>query len=274
VTVRLFTAETTPFCCQRRLSLLFGNRYLDKLPRRGATLPDVYCLSRRCTNGVRLLRASGLEVVKLRPPSLVRMPHVLDVVSCRVQITRACAEQGMQLISWLDERDLVQRVASDGLLPDAFFRLCRTTASGEEKRSSFFLEVERSDKAEKTLSRKFRRYGDFYYDGAFERRFGARSLRVLVLIGSDYGMVPENRVAKLAALAERERVTFLRFAPLASFLAAPAKEVLQAPIWRRPGGTALVSLFPNDLTCDDDGAPSGALGAMDANKQYSATPPI
>jgi hypothetical protein len=185
-----------------------------------------------------------LEAIKLRPPSLVRLPHLLGVISCRIQITRACAERGVQLVRWLDERDLVEVVSSEGILPDAFFRLCRTAADGEESRSAFFLEVERSDKSERTLSGKFRRYGDFYYDGAFERKFGARALRVLVLIGSDYGIVPEQRVAKLAALAERERATFIHFAPLASFLTASPTDLLNARIWQRPGQTDPVALLP------------------------------
>ena len=242
----LFFGRGSRSRCQRRLTLLFSNWYLDKLPRRRATLPDVYYLSRRCTNGLRLLRAAGLRPVKLRPPSPMRLPHLLDVISCRVQITRACAERGVQLIHWLDERDLIDLVASEELLPDAFFRLCRRTAKGEEKRSSFFLEVERSDKGERTLAEKFRRYGDFYYNGAFERRFGTRSLRVLVLLGSDYGIVPEKRVAKLAGLAEREGVTFLHFAPVTGFLTTHPRDVLTKAIWTRVAGSSPIALFPED----------------------------
>jgi hypothetical protein len=229
--------------CQHRLTLLFRERYLDRYPDRTRNRPDVYFISRRSVNGVRLLRANGVtDPIPKKRVSSLRLQHTLDLVSCRAQVTRACRESGATLETWLSADELFKEMAPTGLLPDTFFRLCRG-AAGSEKRSSFFLEVERSDKTERTLSEKFRRYGDFFYHGAFERKFRARALRVLVLIGSDYGITPEHRVAKLAALAERERVTFLHFAALPAFLALPPSDVLLEPIWRRPSSQELVPLF-------------------------------
>jgi len=234
--------------CQRRLTLLFRNRYLDRLARRGAAVPDVYCLSRRSMNGIRLLRASGVDVSRLRPPSSARLQHVLDIVSCRVQITRGCADAGMQLLNWLGERDLVDLIATEGILPDAYFRVARNDTSGNEKKSSFFLEVERSGKSDRAIREKFRRLGSFYYDGRFLDRFDGKSLRVLFLVAADYGIEPGRRIERLVELAGAVRVTFLRFATLNEFLDASAQEALTTPIWRQPGVPHAVSIVPGSAS--------------------------
>jgi len=229
--------------CQQRLTLLFRQRYLDRLPGRTPNAPDIYCISRRSTKGIRLIRAAGAAVDLARRPSGSRLQHTLQLLGCRVKLVRACADAGVTIVRWLRERDLLEMMGSSGILPDAYIQLSRVNSSGEEKKSAFFLEVERSDKADRALREKFRRYGKFYYWGDFKRKFGVGALRVLVLIGSDYGILPERRVEKMAALAEETRVTFLRFAPLAVFLEASTEEVLTDSIWRRPGETDLSPLF-------------------------------
>ncbi len=242
--------------CQHRLGLLFGNRYVDRLPRRYPNEPDTYYLSRRSVNGWRLLRAAGIVGhVHASRVSPTRLQHSLDLVSCRVQMTLACRQAGFNLLTWLHTRDLVHLTSTAGIVPDAFFRIARSNPDGEEKKSAFFLEVERSDKSERALTEKFRRYGEFYYGGGFERKFETRALRVLVLIGSDYGIVPERRVEKLARLAERTDVTFLHFAPLATFLRTRAADVLRDAIWKRPGTEGWVGLFTLDqLRADAHGS--------------------
>ncbi|MBI2912842.1 MAG: replication-relaxation family protein [Chloroflexi bacterium] len=230
--------------CQHRLALLFQHRYLDRLPRRVPNAHDTYHLSRRSVNGLRLLRATAIgDRVQPARISRARLQHSLDLVSCRVHITCACEEAGFKLLAWLNTYEVVQTTAAAGIVPDAFFRLARPNRDGEDKKSAFFLEVERSDKSGRALMEKFRRYGEFYYGGAFEQNFGTRALRVLVLIGSDYGILPERRVEKLTVLAEQTNVTFLHFAPLAAFLGTPPKGVLTESIWRRPGVEGRVPLF-------------------------------
>ncbi len=230
--------------CQYRLTLLFRYRYLDRLPRRSPNAPNVYYLSRRSINGLRLIRASGIEVLDLsRRPGGSRLQHTLLLVSCRVKVVKACADAGMSLMRWLNERELLGTMGSSGILPDVYFQLGRVAPGGEVKRSGFFLEVERSDKTDRALREKFRRFGDFYYGGGFEERFGLKALRVLMLVGSDYGIRPERRVERMAQLAEGSGVTFLRFAALERFLSTPSHEALTSPIWRRPEEAEPVGLF-------------------------------
>ena len=231
--------------CQERLSLLVQNRYLDRLEGRQPNQPDVYVVGRRSINGLRLLRANGLEA---RPRALSpgRLQHVLEVNACRIQISAACSGGPLALASWLDEDGLREVMAREPILPDAYFQVVRVTSDGE-RRSAFFLEVERSDKADRAVREKFLAYGRLYYGGRYDQLFGTRSLRVLVLVGDSYGIRPERRIEKFAEMAARLDVTFLRFAPLAAFLGTAAAQAFSAPIWRRPGsaeGEALFDMSP------------------------------
>jgi hypothetical protein len=56
VEIALFPLGSSATRCQLRLRLLVRNRYLDRLPRKGATDPWVYVLSRRSSAGNRLIR--------------------------------------------------------------------------------------------------------------------------------------------------------------------------------------------------------------------------
>lgn len=229
--------------CQHRLTALYRNRYLDRLADRAANMPDVYHLSRRSYNGIRLLRAEGSDsLCRLAHLSPATLQHTLDVVSCRAQITRACLNLGLSLCRWMDERDLQETMLRSGIRPDSYFQVARITPEGE-KRSAFFLEVERSDKSERALRDTFRRYGLFYYGGRFEEAFAGRALRVLMLIADSHGIRPERRIERLVGLAEEADVTILRFAALAAFLSVSPDDALTAEMWRRPGQTASSAVF-------------------------------
>jgi hypothetical protein len=159
---------------QHRLTLLFRNGYLDRLPRMGRNSPDVYCLSARNRRGLSLLRSLGVGEPRPARISTTRLKHTIAIASCRAVLTRACREMGVDLVKWLDSTELAELMAATAIVPDAFFQLSRSDTRGEERKSAFFLEVERSDKADRTLLDKFRRLGGFYYGGEFTRRFGLR----------------------------------------------------------------------------------------------------
>jgi hypothetical protein len=238
---RLFFSAGARSRCQTRLTLLYRNRYLDRIEGRLPNQPDVYVVSRRSINGLRLLRARGQDAVP-RPLAPARLSHQLAVNACRIQFLLACRGHGFELLRWLDEEELRSLMPSHHILPDGYCLIGRLTEQGE-RRSGFFLEVERSDKSDRLLQEKFRAYGRFYYGGEYERLFGSRALRVLVLVGESYGIRPERRVAKFAEIAARANVTFLRFAPLRVFTDETPAELLGAAIWHRPDQGALSSLF-------------------------------
>lgn len=229
--------------CQHRLTLLYRHRFLDKLPGRLVNSPDVYYLSRRATKGLRLLRALHPEET-VRPYTVHRqmVQHTLDIASCHIALQEACEASGYRLVTWLTEGKLARQMGNSGLMPDAYCQIERPTDDGS-KRACFFLEVERSVKAERAQAEKFRRYGAFYYEGGYEAVFGTRALRVLVLVGSDYGIQPAGYIGKLAALATKLGTTMVRFAPLETFLTEEPEELFCAPIWRQPGSEVFGTLF-------------------------------
>lgn len=230
---RLLFSEGGRSRCQERLTLLVHHRYLDRLPGRRLNVPDVYVLSRRCVNGNRLLRSDGLVIRKQRIPE-AKVQHALEIADCRVQFLRGAPAAGASVAQWLNEDELVPLTTRRGLLPDAYFQLIRETPSGERK-ASFFLEIERSGKAERLWREKFRRYGELYYGGAFEQLFGSKALRVLVVLSGEFGARPERIIERLAAMAAEMRVTFLRFTSLQDLVECHWASVLAASIWRRPG---------------------------------------
>jgi hypothetical protein len=227
--------------CQERLTKLFRHRFVDRVAGRRLNAPDIYYLSRRSINGVRLLRMERDDIKSRRVPS-TKLHHTLDIVSCRVHVSRACTGGALSLQQWISEDDLRPALTRTGLLPDAYFQLSRTTTDGD-RRSGFFLEVERSAKSERALKDKFRRYGEFYYKGHFKHAFGTDALRVLVLVAAEYGIRPERRVQTLVRIAEGVGVTFMRFVPLPEFLAVGAGQLWSAAIWSRPGQRERTALF-------------------------------
>jgi len=174
---RLFFTVGGRTRCQHRLSLLLKHRYLDRLESRPASTPDVYLVSRRSFRGVRLLRASGLDdPLNLQAIAPERLQHTLDIISCRVQFLLAGRVPGFAFAEWRQEEELRAVMGNFGIVPDAYVQLTRQSDGGE-KRLAFFIEVERSDKSERLLKEKFRRYGAFYYGGDYERLFGTKALR-------------------------------------------------------------------------------------------------
>jgi hypothetical protein len=168
--------------------------------------------------------------------------HTLAIASCRIAVTQACLASGYRLMTWLGESELSLLMTDTGILPDAFFLIERLTSTGA-KTAGFFLEVDRSGRSDHGMEEKFAGYGRLYYDGLYQSRFGTRALRVLALIGADYGIKPDRQITKLATLARRTGVTIMRFAPLPDFLSQPTGHLWTAPIWRHPANEELCALF-------------------------------
>jgi len=166
----------------------------------------------------------------------------LDIASCHIALLRACNASGYSLKGWLKEEELLEPMNDAGILPDAYFQIVRPTDDGP-KTSGFFLELERSAKSRETLEERFKRLGDFYYGGRYEAIFGIKALRVLFIVGSDYGLNPEGQIKRLSAICEQLGVTFLRFAPLETISSYEAEQLLFSSIWRQPKEEKLVALF-------------------------------
>ncbi|MBI5289534.1 MAG: replication-relaxation family protein [Chloroflexi bacterium] len=230
--------------CQERLSLLVRHRYLDCAAGPGANRPSLYFLSKRSVNGRRLLRSLGIECRASRPNlEGGRLQHTLRINDCRAHIVRGCVDGGVQLVEWRREDELAPVMVRSGLLPDSYFRVSRVTEGGERK-ASFFLEVERSGKSERVWRDKIRRYGSFYYGGEFERLFGTKALRVLVVLDSTFAASPAREAARLAALAAKEDVTLFRVGVAEDLLGKAPGAWLREPLWLQPGVDGQVRLLP------------------------------
>jgi hypothetical protein len=247
---RLFFGAGGRSQAQARLTRLYRNRYLDKLPGRALNTPDVYYLSARTRKGLALLRAMGTDE-EIRPfrPSAPLVQHVLDIGSVRVQVVKACEASGFVVERWLSEAQVRARTEQFGLVPDCWFQIERPTEAGP-KTASFFGEIERSAKSDAAYEEKFRRLARCYYGtgeggtgSGYEQAFHTRALRVLILVGSDYGIRPERRIARVSSIAAQLGVTIVRLTPLSTFLALDPAQLWTSPIWTQPGRPGTSALF-------------------------------
>lgn len=235
--------------CQLRLTLLYRNHFLDRLPRKSVNEPAVYLLTRRSVNGNRLMRERwGEQEFRRHMTRLGSVGHLLAVNDIRVRVERACRDLGWELVEWRPPEELAPITRAEGVIPDAYFRV-RRTVDGEPKTASFLLELERAAKRSVVLADKLKRYHDLYRYGRYEQLFGIRAMRLLVVFAAEAGSGPDRRIATGLDLARRADATFARFAELGHIKGARATDCLTAPLWRSPRHQGPVPLF-------DQGAPS------------------
>lgn len=234
---------------QRRLALLYHHGYLARqflLVQTGyMSSPSVYLLDRR---GEELLRAEeGLDDVHWKSShnqvSSDFLEHALAINDFRIAVTLASWQSGYALLEWRSETDLKQdydRVTlptvrggsrSVAVVPDSYFAL--ETPHGK---THFFLELDRGTMTTKRFKTKIDAYLAYYRSGGYERRYGARSLRVLTVT------LGERRLESLKAVTEEAGGTvWFWFAALPDLT---PEAVLTAPVWQvagRAGCDVLIS---------------------------------
>jgi hypothetical protein len=227
--------STTSSNCQRRLTLLVRNGYLDKLPGRGASEPDVYRVTKRTTKGSLLI--GGVEA---RRRAKGQLEHVLAVNDLHCRMLRACGRRGWVVVEWRTQAELADWAKEGGFVPDAFCQVALRERD-REGLSAMLLEVERSPRSTSSIEKKYRLIADFVRSGAYERRTGRRSLRVLVVVyGTDIGQ-ERAWARRLCGLAERAGLSFGWYAGGSDLLQHPS-ELFAARVWLRPGKPDLWSL--------------------------------
>jgi hypothetical protein len=180
---------------QYRLSRLFHHEFLDRhfmpvVAGGPASSPILYTLGKRGAH--LLLQACGYE-----PEQLHRFPkrlpwraveHSLQINDVRIAITLACRAHNFTLETWLDEAtfrarpDYVTLTDERGkasrkpVLPDGYF--CLTVPQG---RARFFLEVDRATEPHSKFRPQVLVYEAYTRSGLYQQRFGARSLRILIV---------------------------------------------------------------------------------------------
>jgi len=182
-----------------RLRRLWENRYLDRyfLPTlmfHGST-EALYLLGKKgvdvvaVTLGVeRTEIARGMSYLKQKVRThsfLLSLDHILAVADFRIAFAEAVESRpGITMEGWIPERmcedsyrfwRIGGKVAGK-LRPDGYCQL----REGEEKRYSFFVEVDLGTMSSKAFRHKVQRYLDYSESGGYEKRFGFKYFRVLV----------------------------------------------------------------------------------------------
>jgi hypothetical protein len=191
----LFSPSTASYC-KRRLALLYHNAYLERiyvpsLNVFGST-KAIYTLAPRGAGVVARDRKVEVRELNWRPHhndrELYFMRHTLAINDFRIALTSAVQQRGMSL-SWSDERTLRRREMKDyvddpkhrgerlAVVPDGYFSL-----EGRGQSSAFAVEIDRATVEEKPFKEKVRAYGEWKLTGAYEQRYGTKSLRVLWVV--------------------------------------------------------------------------------------------
>jgi len=175
------------------------------------------------------------------------LEHTLMVNDVRLAVEAAASQQGYQIETWLREEEL--KVAPDrvwveiqarqrrriAIVPDAYFRL-----STVGRRACFFLEADRATETQGRWAQKIRAYLAYVHSGAYLRRYGSRSLRILtVTTGEKRVMNLLRTTAKICQPREQGLFWFTSLEHVAQ------DTVLDAPIWRVVGMEGLIHLIPH-----------------------------
>jgi hypothetical protein len=229
--------------CQRRLTLLYRNRYIDKLPDQPVNAPDTYFISRNCSKGMRYLEQRfGVETVARRLRTPGKVEHSLMINECRIALVLGVRAAGFDLVEWKDEIDLAWMGAEVGFVPDAYFKIRRNLLDGP-KTAAFFFEAERTARSNSAVDRRLDVYWNYLRSGRYEAKFGTRALRVLTVLATNENQRPMRRLIALAKRAEAAGATFFRFTTMEEFRGLPPEVELFAPIWRCPGEARSMPLF-------------------------------
>lgn len=233
---------------QRRLALLYHHGFLTRvfLTVRASYMlsPALYMLDRR---GAELLRSElGYDHItwtsKSRDVGQPFLEHTLAINDIRVAVTVACRAHGYSLLDWRSEADLkgsYDRVSiqerSGGkqlvsLIPDSFFVV--QTPKGK---APFFLEVDRGTETTTRFQSKIRAYQAYVQSGAYEKRYGYKSVRVLTVAFSQKRR--ESLKMVTGEVGGKERYWFALHGEITP------KSVFDAPLWTTAGSEERISLF-------------------------------
>lgn len=222
---------------QRRLEKLYDHGYLERkfmpVSIGEGRSPTLYVLDRK---GVELLRAErGFDELTWYSTSKELksdfLAHALAINDVMVAVTQACRECGYTLETWRGESQIKAdydratitldsgRKTSVAVVPDSYF-----TIVANDRRHHFFLELDRGRMTVKRFKTKIAAYVAYHKGGDYQRRYGARGLRVLTVIDGGVG-----RMANLKAAAEDAYGAKRYWFALLSQLSAAT--VISRPIW-------------------------------------------
>lgn len=183
-----------------RLQRLYQHRYVQRI-----FVPDDYRHNVRNTQAVYCLDQAGAtllaaeygvprEQIDWYPDrNKVRgffLAHLLKINDFRIAISLAAYACGDRVVTWVPDwelKKLKERVEDPAtkrmypVSPDAYF-IYEHGDTG--KRAHFFLELDRATMENRRFARKVKAYIVYVKTGAYQRRYGTHSLRVLTVVPS------------------------------------------------------------------------------------------
>lgn len=241
---------TSPSPTYTRLQKLFHHGYLERhfitqVAAAPAASPIVYTVT--ALGGAVLTAnfnytAEDIHPVTRQVLNWQTLQHLLAVNEARVVLTRACQEQGVTLLTWLDEftfrahPDTVWVGSDTGkqskkpVLPDGYFRL--KTLRGE---AAFFLEVDRGTEGSPQFKSQIEIYQAYILGGGYQERFKSRSLRILTVTTGVRRLA--NLSKAVVQVGGADRYWFTTQGQI-----TPA-QILTAPIWQVVGREGVYPLI-------------------------------
>jgi protein involved in plasmid replication-relaxation len=206
-----------------RLRVLFDHRFLDRkfLPTLQGSPKALYLPGRRAievlsrTLGVDSQRVA-LRIKRIRETKELFLNHRLQVNEARLAFSLGIkANPDTRLDLWQTEPEL----SGSPLIPDAYCRYIY-----QEKRWSFFLELDRSTESHKRFKAKLETYLDYGFSGKYGQQFGGKFFRVLIAAPT------QARASNLKKLTEKITDKMFWFAVIGDI----RSETVFQPIWHRP----------------------------------------
>ena len=250
---QLIFSPSTASYCKRRLALLYHNAYLDRIyvPSMNVfgSTKAIYTLAPKGASVV--ARDRKVEVRELdwraghNDRELYFMRHILAVNDFRIRLTLAAGPRGLSVL-WTDERALRRREMKDyvddpkhryrrlAVVPDGYF-----TLDDAGHTSAFAVEIDRATVEEKPFKEKVRAYGEWKVTGAYERRYGTKSLRVLWVVADV--LRDSTRLERIKRWTEADGGRSLFWFAMLDELTP--ETILGGEVWQKAGGEGRYSLL-------------------------------
>ena len=237
--------------CQRRLSLLYHNKYLSAIEKPThagyGSSKRVYCLSQRGKEVISFMY-DGMDPKNIKwnkknnQVEIYFLEHTLAVNAVRVAFTISARSLGYEL-KWIPEwelktlkekvRDPENPGKSLAVTPDGYFIL-----KGEGKEARFFIEADRATETNRRWKNKVRGYVEYVNTGQYYNRYKAESLRVLTITTT------QERLENLLDTTKNVKgANFFWFTTKKKIL---NNNVIINPLWVKSNKQDLLSLWHKD----------------------------
>lgn len=172
------------------------------------------------------LKQKRKQLLKIKNSSL---PHYLLINEFKLSFFLASKNNPeVSLKSWRTQKEIPLCLGEKKFYSDAYF-----TYSCRDKLYSLFLEIDRSTESNKRFAEKVDNYLKYGFGGCYQRQFGFRFFRVLVVCRT------EVRLSNLRKLIEQKTDKVFWLAVQRDIL----PEKILTKIWQRPAKDCLFSLL-------------------------------